>query len=99
MRPPTIPELLSAIRQKNKSQVRLLIDTKADIGQTDFMGHSPLHAAVGTEDVTLTQLLISLKANPFCRNKQGQTPLHLAASGKASSSSLEIAQLLIAQIW
>lgn len=49
-----------------------------DVNGQDFLGRTPLHAAVTAGRKDMVELLISYKADVNSRDKQGKTPLKLA---------------------
>ena len=64
----------------------------ADPNIQNNSGETPLHLA---KDFTITKLLINWKANPYLRDKYGQTPLGRARS----SSKIAIAKFLKECVW
>lgn len=51
-------------------------------------GISPLHFAVWEENVLATKALIAANANINSQNNEGNTPLHIAAEGRASITKI-----------
>ncbi|MBA2368931.1 MAG: ankyrin repeat domain-containing protein [Candidatus Protochlamydia sp.] len=79
------PQILEELLKKNSC--KKLINTLDDRGQ------SPLHSACWRkEKLSILSLLIQNDANTFSANKQGNTPLHLAAQ----HGFLETAKILLA---
>jgi len=83
-------QLLEAAAENEVSQVKLLLDSGADIDCTTDDGWTPLVEAVlhGPE---LTRLLLSRGANPNIASVHGYTALHRAAG----HGNVEVVQLLL----
>eukprot|EP01124_Arcella_intermedia_P002921 TRINITY_DN11598_c0_g1_i1.p1 TRINITY_DN11598_c0_g1~~TRINITY_DN11598_c0_g1_i1.p1 ORF type:complete len:1146 (-),score=287.23 TRINITY_DN11598_c0_g1_i1:3-3440(-) len=67
--------------------ILLLLDSNANVNQTDEKGNTPLLFAA-QKDIDIVQVLISRRADVNLQNKAGESPLHHA-------SSLPIAKLLV----
>ena len=52
------------------SRLRYFIETR---------GYKPLHIASREGNIEFVRLLLESRADPKCRNKDGSTPLHMAA--------------------
>jgi ankyrin repeat protein len=72
---PMDTSLASAVRSANKAAVRALIQKKADVNLPDPDGTTPLHWAVGRDDLETTNLLIKAGAKVGAANRYGVTPL------------------------
>jgi ankyrin repeat protein len=71
--------------------LKYLIGQGVDLTQQDHEGNTPLHAAVGRNDIAVAKLFLVQGANINAKNKTDWTPLHVAVS----NGHLDAAQLLI----
>lgn len=70
-----------AARYGGGKMCQLLLHFKSDIQAKDLDGFSPIHAAtLGTDNDESLRVLLSAKADPNERERNGNTPLHLLAS-------------------
>ena len=60
----------------NKKEIEFLLKYGADIITQDDDGFSPLHLAIGTENIDIIQLFLEQGANVNINNKFESTPLH-----------------------
>ncbi len=58
---------------------QLLLAAKADVAQKNNAGHSPLHVACNSGQISIVQWLLTKEADPNDADKQGDTALHVAA--------------------
>jgi hypothetical protein len=73
--------LMYASRGGKYGVAQLLVGRKASIDhKEDAMGMNALMWALKNKHVSVAAMLITSKANPYVRNKKGQTPLMLADS-------------------
>jgi uncharacterized protein len=78
--------LIAAVKQGHKGVVKLLLDHRADINQTNSAGKTPLmyavetHWTLGTGSVAMVGLLLSRGADPTIRDIYNETPAMAAAS-------------------
>lgn len=73
--------LIYAVLCENTEAIEMLLKFGADINGTELsLLNTPLHAAVRIEDVEVVSVLIRKGADLELRNRDGQTPLLLAAS-------------------
>lgn len=69
--------------------VRLLISGGANMNAAMFNGCTPLHLAVGRQDIIIANLLFQAGADSMLRNMEDETALDLAdANDDVSSHSL-----------
>ncbi|MBS0358756.1 MAG: ankyrin repeat domain-containing protein [Proteobacteria bacterium] len=73
--------LFIAVKAGNKEMVRLLLEYKASILNTDREGNTALHMAAPKGDPELTTILSHAYAQQI-KNKEGKTPLYLAMNAK-----------------
>ena len=75
--------LHAATKREDVGIVKLLIAAGADVNAQDAIDReSPLHLAVSLQNVEITVALFQAGANPFARDRQGQTPLALAQNSR-----------------
>ena len=77
-----VSPLMMAARRLNPQVVNLLIAAGADAALTDLNGNTPLHhlsKTLNEESESSIKLLLDAKANLEARNRDGKTPLLLAA--------------------
>src|SRR5690349_1381621 len=72
-------EVADAVMNGNKQAVRSLLQKKADVNIPQVDGTTALHWAVRSDDVETTDLLIKAGANVSAANREGATPIQLAA--------------------
>jgi ankyrin repeat protein len=73
-------DIADAVMNRNKDAVRSLLQKKADVNGTQVDGSTALHWAVRADDVETADLLIHAGANVSAANREGVTPMQLAAS-------------------
>ncbi|MBA3953713.1 ankyrin repeat domain-containing protein [Candidatus Dependentiae bacterium] len=73
--------LAEAVKEGDYKKVMLLLNYLYDINSADESGYTPLHWAVGTQDESITRLLLEHGAL-ITPSMSGLTPLHLAAFKK-----------------
>lgn len=79
---PSAAELFAAIESGNKSLLIRLIADGADITVTDEAGNNVLHrAAMAGNPAIMVELLKKWSDGINAKNRDGNTPLHLAAQG------------------
>jgi ankyrin repeat protein len=71
----------------------LLREDITDINQTDFMGNTILHRAVGTNNLQLVEALVEKGSKVAVKNRKGDTPCSLAHNGKIEEY-LEVAKAI-----
>src|SRR5215468_4067409 len=81
-------ELADALMNGNKSAVRPLLQKKADVNAPQVDGTTALHWAVRGDDLETTDLLIRAGANVNAENRDGVTPMRLAATN-ANAAMIE----------
>ncbi|MGC4046737.1 MAG: ankyrin repeat domain-containing protein [Armatimonas sp.] len=59
--------------------IQLLLNAGSEVNATDNEGYSPLLLSMGSLSVSLCRELLKRKANPNLANKEGMTPLGMAA--------------------
>ena len=79
-------KLFAAVESENVANVRLAIDSGADVNAEDKYGYIPLHYANTKE---IIKLLIEAGADVNTKNNDDWTPLHIVRTK-------EIAEVLIA---
>lgn len=89
----TLFSIFSAILQKQKEWLKILIDTGIDVNVADDLGNTPLHYAAKLGEIDMVVQLLREKININAKNKKGQTPLHFAI--KKSDKQSELIQVLI----
>jgi ankyrin repeat protein len=72
-------DLPDAVMNGNKAAVRSLLLKKADVNGTQVDGTTALHWAVRGDDLETADLLIKAGANVTAANREGVTPMELAA--------------------
>ena len=72
-------ELADAAMKQNRDGVRALLKRKADVNAPQLDGTTALHWAVRFDDVETADLLILAGARASAANREGVTPLQLAA--------------------
>lgn len=81
-----------AILTNNSEIVKMFLDKRADLGERDRDGQTPLHWACDRHgDVSIVKMLLNKGADVASRDKAGNTPLHEASSRGHS----EIIKLLL----
>src|SRR5947207_2014506 len=73
-------DIADAAMNRNKDAVRSLLQKKADVNATQVDGTTALHWAVRADDLETAELLIRAGANVSVGNREGVTPLQLAAT-------------------
>lgn len=77
-KPGTETPLHAATHQGDLYWIATLLEKKCDLHSPDSRGNTPLHTAAWLQ-VEAVRLLLSRGAKPEIRNKEGDTPLRLAA--------------------
>jgi len=72
-------DIADAAMNKNKDAVRSLLQKKADVNAPQVDGTTALHWAVRADDLETADLLIRAGANVSAANREGVTPMQLAA--------------------
>src|SRR5580704_6863803 len=72
-------DVADAAMKGNKEAVRSLLEHKADVNARQMDGTTALHWAVRADDRETAELLIRSGANVSVANRDGATPLLLAA--------------------
>jgi ankyrin repeat protein len=72
-------DLADAAARGDRNAVRTLVQRKADVNAAQVDGTTALHWAVRADDLELADLLIAAGANVAVTNREGVTPLQLAA--------------------
>ncbi len=72
-------ELADAAMKQNRDVVRQLLRQKVDVNASQPDGTTALHWAVRLDDLDSAELLIAAGANVTAANREGVTPLQLAA--------------------
>src|SRR5215475_12049153 len=73
-------ELADAAMNRNRDAVRSLLQKKADVNAPQVDGTTALHWAVRADDLENADLLIRAGANVSVQNREGVTPMRLAAT-------------------
>jgi uncharacterized protein len=73
-------DLADAAMNRNRNAVRSLLQKKADVNAPQVDGTTALHWAVRADDLETADLLIRAGANVAAANREGVTPLRLAAT-------------------
>jgi ankyrin repeat protein len=84
--------LLSAAREGNASQARVLLDGAVDVNVAEADGMGPLHYAVLNNQPDLVELLLRAGADVGARTRHGVTPIYLAAV----NGSAQVTRMLLA---
>eukprot|EP00397_Hematodinium_sp_SG-2012_P061933 GEMP01082793.1.p2 GENE.GEMP01082793.1~~GEMP01082793.1.p2 ORF type:complete len:116 (+),score=27.49 GEMP01082793.1:519-866(+) len=61
--------------------VEALLDARADINHRNMTQATPLHRAVGSGHLKVTELLVSRKADVMAQDIVGESALHIAVNG------------------
>src|SRR5436190_14818011 len=72
-------DVADAAMNRNKTAVRSLLLKKADVNAPQVDGTTALHWAVRADDLETVDLLIRAGANASAANREGVTPMQLAA--------------------
>src|SRR4029453_262458 len=72
-------DLADAAMNKNRDAVRSLLLKKADVNAPQVDGTTALHWAVRVDDLEMADLLIRAGAKVAASNREGVTPVQLAA--------------------
>ncbi len=82
------PKLADAVMREEKTEVRALLDKKADPNIPLADGSTALHWAAQTEDVEIVDWLLKAGASVKAKDRYGFTPLYFAAAnGNAAIAS------------
>src|ERR1051325_11145510 len=73
-------DIADAVMSKNKDAVRSLLQNKVDVNSPQVDGTTALHWAVRADDLETADLLIRAGANVAAANREGITPMQLAAT-------------------
>ena len=79
----------SWMARASQLDIEVLLNSGADLAETDPQGRTALHYAATTEDAGITDLLLRYGANPDAADFMGSTPLHLAAAGNRNQLVVE----------
>src|ERR1700704_3103798 len=74
-----VSDVADAAMKGNKDAVRALLLKKADVNAPQIDGTTALHWAVQSGDLETTNLLIQAGAKVSVANREGATPMQLAA--------------------
>ncbi len=82
-------KLFAAAKRGNLRAAELALDSDAEVNAKDPLqnGASPLHLAALSGSTKLVRLLIEKGADPYAKDDQGRTPLHLAESFGAADTA------------
>src|SRR5215471_15084439 len=72
-------DVADAAMKRDKTALRSLLQRKTDVNVPQVDGTTALHWAVEADDVELADLLIRAGANVAAANREGVTPIQLAA--------------------
>src|ERR1041385_7253398 len=78
-------DLADAAMSGNKQAVRSLLQKKADVNQTQVDGTTALHWTVRADDLETADLRIRAGANVSAANREGITPMQLAATNGSAA--------------
>lgn len=84
-------QIADAVMHRDSAAVRTLLAAKADVNEPQADGTTALHWAARWDDLETAALLIHAGAGPGTANRDGATPMFLAAQ---NGSAAMIAQLL-----
>src|SRR5215468_10170901 len=73
-------DIADATMNRNKDAVRSLLQKKVDVNAPQVDGTTALHWAVREDDLETTDLLIRAGANVSAANREGVTPMRIAAT-------------------
>jgi len=86
-------DIFAAAQEGTVDDVKSFIDKGVDVNTKDKYGQTPLHIAVGRENIEIVKFLVSEgKANVNVKEVDGKTPLHLAAT---YNDNIEVVKFLI----
>jgi ankyrin repeat protein len=88
-------EVADAVLQGKKDVLRSLLQKGADVNAPQIDGTTALHWAVRADDLEMADLLLNAGAKPSVANRDGATPLQLAA---LNGSAAMIGRLLKAGV-
>src|SRR6187399_2713061 len=73
-------DVADAVMHSNQQALRALLLKKADVNAPQVDGTTALHWAARTDDLATADLLLKAGANASAANREGATPLLLAAT-------------------
>ena len=80
-------EEIERIKKKLLERVKKIVCSGTGLNrQGKGSGYTPLHSAVSINDLEMVNLLLNNGADPNIQGKEGNTPLHLAITFKASDA-------------
>jgi len=86
-------DIFAAAQEGTVDDVKSFLDKGVDVNAKDKYGQTPLHIAVGRENIEIVKFLVSEKgADVNAKEVDEKTPLHLAAS---YNDKVEIARFLV----
>lgn len=89
----SVPIILSEASKGRREYVLALIKHGADIDATDYPGETALWKAVEENDCDMIRLLIEYGADPEHKDKEGLTPMNIAAYGDRDEARLCLEEL------
>jgi ankyrin repeat protein len=78
-------EVADAAMKGNREAVRSLLQRSADVNVAQIDGTTALHWAVRVDDIDMADMLIRAGAHVSSRNREGVTPLQLAATNGSAA--------------
>ena len=82
-------DLVRAVKQRDKTEVRALLQKRVDINDAEADGTTPLHWAVRNNDLEMVTLLTRAGANVKVANRYGVTPI-LQACETADAAVVDV---------
>ena len=79
-----------AVQCRDRDCAEQLLFRGSDPGIVDFSGRNPLHYAVSSGDIAITQLLVSANADVNSKETNGVTALHMAATLEEGTPIIEL---------
>src|SRR4029078_2433702 len=73
-------EVADAVMKGNKPALQALLLKKADVNAPQVDGTTAMHWAVQADDLAVVDLLIRAGANVSAANREGATPMQIAAT-------------------
>ncbi|CAH2322147.1 ankyrin repeat domain-containing 22 [Pelobates cultripes] len=64
--------------KQNEKLIRLLVEYGVDVNVQDYLGNTALYYACKMKSQTIVPILIDAQADPYLKNKDGESPMDIA---------------------